>query len=70
MTFEASVPSTPRQGSYYAVYGLSDQEGGGDVRIEAAECTSCYAVVEKSRLDAHIIALHPEDASGTPKGAR
>jgi hypothetical protein len=66
MALEASVPSTPRKGSYLAVVGLTDQEGGGDVRIEVEECPTCYAVVEGSKLESHT-GRHDAETGAAPK---
>jgi hypothetical protein len=50
----AVVPSTPRSGQYLAVFGLTDTEGGGDIRIEVEQCPECAALVEQSTgLPAH-----------------
>jgi hypothetical protein len=51
--FEAVVPSTPRSGSYLTVTGFSEQEGGGDVRVELTCCPNCYAAVEQAHLNEH-----------------
>jgi hypothetical protein len=68
MALEPTVPSTPRNGQYLAVFGFTDTEGGGDIRIEVDECKTCYAVVEKSRMDSHV-ATHEAQSGATPKGA-
>jgi hypothetical protein len=64
MAVEAVVPSVPRNGSYLAVYALTDIDAGsgGDVRVEVDECGTCYALVETSRMDGHVSALHVGDA--------
>jgi hypothetical protein len=62
----ASTPTTPRNGSYLAVFGITGQEGGGDVRVEVAQCGECFALVENSKLDAHE-GRHAAEAGAEPK---
>lgn len=66
MPLQESAPSAPRQGQYLAVFGLTDAEGGGDIRVEVDECKTCYAVVEKSRLEAHE-GRHEAESGAAPK---
>lgn len=66
MALEPSVPSTPRNGQYLAVFGLTDTEGGGDIRIEVDQCGTCAAVVEKSAMATHET-WHAGQAGAAPK---
>ena len=63
----ASVPSTPRNGQYLAVFGLTDTEGGGDIRIEVEECPECAALVEQSTGKPKHESWHAAQAGATPK---
>lgn len=63
---EAVVPTVPRNGQFLAVYGKSDTEGGGDIRIEVEECGTCYAVVSTARLAEHE-GRHEAEAGAAPK---
>lgn len=69
MALEASVPSTPRSGSYLAVFGLVDQEGGGDVRVEVDQCRECAAVVERNAMPDHE-SWHAGQGGAEPKSRK
>jgi hypothetical protein len=63
----ASVPSTPRNGQFLAVFGKTDTEGGGDIRVEVEQCSQCAALVEISTgMPAHE-SWHALQAGATPK---
>jgi ribosomal protein S27AE len=63
----ASLPSTPRNGQFLAVYGKVADEGGGDIRVEVEECPECGAVVETSAGLAKHESWHAGQAGATPK---
>jgi hypothetical protein len=62
----ASVPETPRQGTYLPTYTLVDVEGGGDLHANAKECTTCHALVAEAGYDAHM-GRHEAETGSAPK---
>jgi len=66
MDVTSVVPSEPRDGSYLAVFALTSNEGGGEVRVEVEQCGTCFALVSTDKLDAHEGRHDAEAASGPP----
>lgn len=65
----AVVPTVPRNGQFLAVYGKTDTEGGGDIRIEVEECPDCGAIAESSTGIPKHEAWHAAQAGAAPKSA-
>jgi hypothetical protein len=63
----AVVPEPPRSGQYLPTYTHVDQEGGGDLHVNARMCDTCFALVDESHYDAHA-GQHEAEAAGEGPG--
>jgi hypothetical protein len=62
----AVVPEEPRRGQYLPTVTFVDSEGGGDLRVNAVMCETCFALVDEGHHAAHT-GRHEAEAGSAPK---